>query len=71
MALIARTLAGLQPARRQVDRYVMSPEVTRKLFSDSPELLMTRLLEGKGLSEAQLRSLRALVDERLKARGDE
>jgi predicted transcriptional regulator len=40
--------------------------VTRKLFSGSPELLMAHLLKEKGLSEAQLRRLRTLVDERLK-----
>ena len=40
--------------------------VTGKLFSGSPELLMAHLLNEKGLSEDQLRRLRALVDERLK-----
>jgi BlaI family penicillinase repressor len=40
--------------------------VTRKLFSGSPELLMAHLLSEKGLTEGQLRRLRALVDERLK-----
>jgi hypothetical protein len=39
--------------------------MTRKLFSDSPELLMAHLLAEKGLTEGQLRRLRALVDERL------
>ena len=44
--------------------------ITRKLFLDSPELLMSRLL-GKGtLSKDQLRELRTLVDERLKERGE-
>ncbi len=43
--------------------------VTRKLFSGSPELLMAHLLNEKGLSEAQLRRLRALVDARLKEGG--
>jgi len=45
--------------------------VTRKLFFDSPELLMTRLLRKGGLSEDELRSLRSLVDSRLKERGEE
>ena len=40
--------------------------VTRKLFSGSPELLMAHLLGGKGLTEDQLKRLRALLDERLK-----
>ncbi|MFC1791571.1 BlaI/MecI/CopY family transcriptional regulator [Gemmatimonadota bacterium] len=40
--------------------------VTQKLFHDSPELLMTRLLRKGGVTEEQLRSLRALLDERLK-----
>jgi predicted transcriptional regulator len=39
--------------------------MTRKLFSGSPELLMTQLLSQRGLSEAELRRLRKLVDERL------
>ena len=43
--------------------------VTRKLFSGSPELLMAHLIQEKGLSEEQLRRLRALVDERLKEEG--
>jgi predicted transcriptional regulator len=45
--------------------------VTRKLFSGSPELLMAHLLSEKGLSEEQLRRLRALVDERLKEEEEE
>jgi len=44
--------------------------VTRKLFSGSPELVMAHLLKERGLTEDQLRRLRDLVDERLKA-GDE
>ncbi len=45
--------------------------VTRKLFRDSPQLLMGRLL-GKGqLTEDQLRDLRELLDERLEERGEE
>ncbi len=43
--------------------------VTRKLFSGSPELLMAHLLNEKGLTEEQLRRLRALVDQRLKEEG--
>jgi predicted transcriptional regulator len=40
--------------------------ITGKLFSGSPELLMTQLLSERGLTEGQLRRLRDLVDERLK-----
>ena len=39
--------------------------ITRKLFSDSPELLMAHLIQERGLSDEQLRRLKALVDERL------
>jgi len=45
--------------------------MTRKLFRDSPELLMSRLLRKGKLTDEQLRELRALVDERLKERGEE
>ena len=41
--------------------------ITRKLFSGSPELVMAQLLSERGLTEDQLRRLRDLVDERLKA----
>jgi predicted transcriptional regulator len=44
--------------------------LTRKLFRDSPELLMSRLLRKGKLTEEQLRELRAMVDERLKERGE-
>lgn len=44
--------------------------VTRKLFLDSPALLMARLLRKGTLTEAELRALRSLVDERLKERGE-
>lgn len=44
--------------------------ITRKLFLDSPELLMSRLLRKGELSEAQLRELRTLVDERLGEGGE-
>ena len=40
--------------------------ITRKLFSDSPELLVAHLLNERGLTETQLRRLRNLVDERLR-----
>lgn len=40
--------------------------MTRKLFRDSPRLLMTRLLGEGELTRDQLRELRALVNERLR-----
>ena len=39
--------------------------LTRRLFRGSPELLLTHLVSQRKLSEAQLRRLRALVDEHL------
>lgn len=43
--------------------------MTRTLFRDSPALLMVHLLDRKGLTDDQLRTLRALVDERLTDEG--
>lgn len=45
--------------------------VTRKLFRDSPKLLMSRLLREGTLTDGELRELRALVDQRLEERGKE
>ena len=44
--------------------------VTRKLFLDSPALLMSRLLRKGTLTETELRDLRSLVDERRRERGE-
>lgn len=44
--------------------------MTRKLFQNSPELLMGRLLRRGTLTDEQLRELRALVDQRLRERGE-
>ena len=44
--------------------------VTRKLFLDSPALLMSRLLRKGTRTETELRDLRSLVDERLRERGE-
>jgi predicted transcriptional regulator len=44
--------------------------LTGKLFRDSPGLLMSRLVRKGTLTDKQLRELRALVDERLKERGE-
>lgn len=40
--------------------------LTRRVFGGSPELLLTHLVSGRKLSEAQLRRLRDLVDHQLK-----
>jgi predicted transcriptional regulator len=45
--------------------------MTRKLFLDSPRLLMARILNEGKLSEDQLRELRNLLDERLEGRDEE
>jgi len=39
--------------------------LVQKLFSGSTELLLTRLVSERGLSEGELRRLRALVEEKL------
>jgi BlaI family penicillinase repressor len=44
--------------------------ITQKLFRDSPQLLMARLLRQGSLTPEQLRELRALVEERLGERGE-
>ena len=44
--------------------------LTRKLFGDSPELLMSSLLRKGKLTDEQLLELRTLVDERLRERGE-
>ena len=45
--------------------------MTRSFFSNSPELLMTRLLRRGELTDDQLRELRDLVDRRLGKGGQE
>lgn len=54
--LVERKRAGESALRR----------ITRKLFRGSPELLLTQLVADRDLSEAELRRIRALVDERLR-----
>jgi predicted transcriptional regulator len=55
--LVERAEAGGSALRR----------VTRKLFSGSPELLLTRLVEGEDLSEDEVRRMRDLLAKRLEA----
>jgi predicted transcriptional regulator len=59
--LVARGDAGTSVLRR----------ITRKLFKDSPELLLTHLVSDRGLSDAELRRMRALLEERLGEGGGE
>jgi BlaI family transcriptional regulator, penicillinase repressor len=40
--------------------------LTRKLFKDSPELLLTHLVADRGLKPDEIRRMRELLDERLK-----
>lgn len=39
--------------------------ITRRLFSGSPELLLTRLVDDDSLSEDELRRMRDLLEERI------
>jgi BlaI family penicillinase repressor len=59
--LVERSDAGTSVLRR----------ITRKLFKDSPELLLTHLVSDRGLSDAELRRMRALLEERLGEGGGE
>jgi predicted transcriptional regulator len=52
---VARQEAGSSVLRR----------ITRKLFKDSPELLLTQLVSDRGLSDSELRRMQALLEERL------
>ena len=53
--LVRRQDAGTSVLRR----------ITRKLFKDSPELLLTQLVSDRGLSDSELRRMQALLEERL------
>ena len=44
--------------------------LTRKLFRDSPELLLTHLVSDRALGEDELRRLHALLEERLAEGGE-
>lgn len=54
-ALVARDRAGASAVKRLVER----------MFGGSPELLLTHLMRDRTLTEADLRRLRKLLDERL------
>lgn len=53
--LVEREAAGRSALRR----------LTERLFSGSPELLLTRLVEDESLSPEELERIRALLDRRL------
>ncbi|HEU0014803.1 MAG TPA: BlaI/MecI/CopY family transcriptional regulator [Longimicrobium sp.] len=57
--LVERKAAGTSVLRR----------LTRKLFKDSPELLLTHLVSDRALSDDELRRMHALLEERL-GKGD-
>jgi BlaI family transcriptional regulator, penicillinase repressor len=60
--LVERQAAGRSAVRRLVE----------KIFSGSPEMLLTQLVSDRTLSEDELRRMRQLLDERMKneAEGD-
>ena len=58
--LVERQDAGASVLRR----------LTRKLFKNSPELLLTHLVSDRGLSDDELRRMRALLEERLGEGGE-
>jgi BlaI family transcriptional regulator, penicillinase repressor len=58
--LVERARAGESVLRR----------MTRKLFQNSPELLLTHLVSDRNLSAEELRRMRRLLDERLKREED-
>ena len=55
LPLIERSKAGASAVRR----------VTRRLFKDSPELLLTHLVEDERLTEEEIRRMRDLLNRRL------
>jgi predicted transcriptional regulator len=57
-ALVARDRAGASAVKRLVER----------MFGGSPELLLTHLMRDRTLTEADLRRLRKMLDERLGGR---
>lgn len=58
--LVARDAAGATALGRVLDR----------VFGGSPELLLTRLVEDRALSDEELERMRRLLDERLRERGE-
>lgn len=56
--LVERQAAGSSVLKRMM----------RKLFKDSPELLLTHLVSDRGLSDDELRRMQRLLEERLEDR---
>jgi BlaI family penicillinase repressor len=56
--LVERQAAGSSVLKRMM----------RKLFKDSPELLLTHLVSDRGLSDDELRRMSRLLEERLEGR---
>jgi len=61
LPLVEREQAGESALKR----------ITRRLFSGSPELLLTRLVEGGDLTEDEVRRMRDLLAKRLEAMEEE
>lgn len=57
--LVERRDAGTSVLRR----------ITRKLFKDSPELLLTHLVSDRGLGDDELRRMQKLLEDRLRSGG--
>jgi predicted transcriptional regulator len=57
--LVARQLAGTSALKR----------ITERLFSGSPALLLTRLVEDDNVSEEELRRMKELLERRLEEGG--
>jgi BlaI family penicillinase repressor len=58
--LVERRAAGSSVLRRMM----------RKLFKDSPELLLTHLVSDRRLSDEELRRMRALLEDRLEGEAE-
>lgn len=58
--LVERRDAGTSVLRR----------ITRKLFKDSPELLLTQLVSDRGLTDDELRRMSKLLEDRLREGGE-
>jgi predicted transcriptional regulator len=58
--LVERRDAGTSVLRR----------ITRKLFKDSPELLLTHLVSDRGLGDDELRRMQKLLEDRLREGGE-
>jgi BlaI family penicillinase repressor len=55
----------LPAVERQAAAESALERLTRRLFQGSPELLLTHLVSGKRLSGAQIRRLRAMLDDEM------